>query len=196
MWGQIQPISLNRSIIDGSPLDPPTPPHVQPSFYAALLVDSFVGTHGSSFPFSSSTSSATSGTRIVELDVGADNVSGYAAFEGGELVRAVLVNLDAWLASQAAVAGAVRPNVTVTLSPSSSPSANSGLKTKKVQVRRLEVGHADDTAGLTWAGQSYEASNDASPTGKVVIETLSVGKDGSVEVTVRASEAVLVTFGG
>ena len=38
----------------------------------------------------------------------------------------------------------------------------------KVQVRRLAMGHADDLAGLTWAGQSYEESSDASPTGQEV----------------------------
>ena len=149
----------------------------------------------------------------------ADNVSGYAAYErGGVLARVVLVNLDAWLASQEA-AGAVRPNVTVDLglvfgananatsTANATSSADSNTNTDEedantdalrhatVHVARLGVAHADDVSGLTWAGQSYEASADASPTGARAVETLQVGADGRVRVTLRASEAVLVSFG-
>ncbi|KAJ2994493.1 hypothetical protein NUW54_g7543 [Trametes sanguinea] len=42
----IQPITLNRSTVDGSTLDPPSPPHVQPSYYAGLLINNFIGNTG------------------------------------------------------------------------------------------------------------------------------------------------------
>ena len=67
MRAQIQPITLNRSTIDGSPLDPPEPPHIQPGFYAGVVINTIVGTTGAA--------------QIVELDIGEDNVSGTTALE-------------------------------------------------------------------------------------------------------------------
>lgn len=203
----IQPIALNRSTVDGSPLDPPEPPHVQPSFYAALLVGSAVSSNSLSFPwtFAHGTlmdpgSSAWASARIVELAVPLDNVSGYAVYDAGILRRAVFVNLDAWLAS-AEAAGAVRPVVHLDLGfILSADDASTGRRRAAestasflhatVEVRRLVVNHADDLSNLTWAGQSYEESPDASPTGHEVVETVPV----SHGIFLRASEAVLVTF--
>ena len=73
----MQPITLNRSIIDNSPLDPPEPPHIQPPFYGGLLVNTLVG-------------ASRTPARITELTVADDNVTGYAAYDAsGTLVRAV-----------------------------------------------------------------------------------------------------------
>ncbi|KAI1792600.1 hypothetical protein LXA43DRAFT_1005877 [Ganoderma leucocontextum] len=33
LYEQFQPVRLNRPTIDGSPIDPPQPPHVQPAYY-------------------------------------------------------------------------------------------------------------------------------------------------------------------
>ena len=145
-----------------------------------------------------------------------DNVSGYAVFEGGLVKRVVFVNLVAWLSS-AEASGAVRPSVHLDLgfvfsnatsssssssssspsSPSSSSSASSPEKTEEntfahatMTIRRLVVDHADDLGNLTWAGQSYEESADASPTGQEVVEVVPVHQG----VDLRASEAVLVSF--
>ena len=56
-------------------------------------------------------------------------------------------------------------------------------------ARRFLIPHADDTANVTWAGQSFETP-DALPAGSVVRETvvLSQGLD------LPATEAVLVDF--
>ena len=78
-------MSLNRSTIDGSPLDPPQPPRVQPAYYAGLVINTLVGSSGRA--------------SVVELSISNTNVTGYAAFEGGRLARAVFVNLHAWLLS-------------------------------------------------------------------------------------------------
>ncbi|THH33105.1 hypothetical protein EUX98_g1085 [Antrodiella citrinella] len=160
-----QPISLNRSIVDGSPLNPLQPPQVQPSYYAGILLTTFIGSSGNA--------------QVVELSVPDDNVSGYAVFEGGKLVRAVFVNLHAWLQSSTGT----RPSVHLSFSGALSQGG------KKTSVRRLVIGHADDTKGLTFAGQSFETS-DASPSGKVTTETLDLTKG----LDLNSTQAVLITF--
>ncbi|GJE97273.1 glycoside hydrolase family 79 protein [Phanerochaete sordida] len=202
----IQPVSLNRSTVDGSPLDPPQPPHIQPSYYAALLIGSATGTNSLPFPWPfahgtlmSPASSAWASARIAELDVPLDTVSGYAVYERGVLARAVFVNLDAWLSS-AEAAGATRPSVHLDLgfvlsgAQTGAPNAGAGMSVDgfaraTMQVRRLGVDHADDLANLTWAGQSYETA-DASPEGPLVVESVPVSRG----VRIQSSEALLVTF--
>ena len=106
-----------------------------------------------------------------------DDVSGYAAFEGGKLARAVFVNLGAWLQSSTGT----RPLVHIGF----------GTMVGSATLRRLAIQHADDTANLTWAGQSFETASGApSPSGSVVRETvvLRTGLD------LPATQAVLVDF--
>ena len=159
----MQPITLNRSIIDNSPLDPPEPPHIQPPFYGGLLVNTLVG-------------ASRTPARITELTVADDNVTGYAAYDAsGTLVRAVFVNLHAWLVSSTGD----RPVVHLDFA---------GVE-GSVKARRLVIDHADDTANLTWAGQSYE--NEAvRSAGAEVVESV-VLADG---VDLRATEAILLEF--
>ncbi|KAI0370564.1 hypothetical protein BV20DRAFT_1052316 [Pilatotrama ljubarskyi] len=162
-----QPAPLNRSITDGTPTDPPQPPHVQPLYYAGLVVGSFIGTSGVA--------------KIVELDVNDPNVSGYAAFEKGRLARVVFINLHAWLSSNTGT----RPSVHVDFD-----FAKKGMSNKTTaSVKRLKIQHTDDLGGLTWAGQSFETS-DARPAGMVVEERLTTG----ARLQLRASEAVVVSF--
>ena len=173
---QLQPATLNRSTIDGSELDPPLAPHIQPGYYAGLVINSFIGKTGSS--------------KIVELVVDDSNVSGYAAYEYGRLARAVFVNLHSWLVSSTGA----RPSMHIDLefAIADSKSTQSELDAfwgRKATVRRLVIGRADDTEGLEWAGQSYETS-DARPEGRLALEhvVLSEGID------LRSTEAVLVEF--
>ncbi|KAI0642794.1 glycoside hydrolase family 79 protein [Trametes meyenii] len=161
------PVSLNRSATNGAPLDPPQPPHVQPVYYAGLVIGTLVG--------NSSTS------QIVELTVDDDNVTGYAAFEGGWLVRAAFVNLRAWLSGS----NGNRPSVHLDFHFARAGSARSG----NVTVRRLAMEHADDLKGLKWAGQSFETA-DARPVGQVVQERVAVGNG----VDLHASEAIVLSF--
>nr|VWO94570.1 Alcohol oxidase [Ganoderma boninense] len=159
---QLQPISLNRSIVDGSALDPPQPPHVQPAYYAGILVNTFVGASGAA--------------QVVELSVGDADVSGYAAFEGGRLARAVFVNMHAWLTTSTGA----RPAVHIDFAG----------RTGSAQAKRLVIQHADDTANVTFAGQSFETPGDPRPVGAVVSEAVELSKG----LDVRATEAVLVEF--
>lgn len=106
------------------------------------------------------------------------NVSGYAVFEDGFLSRAVFVNLHAWLASNTGA----RPTVHIDLDLASGAKSSASLK-------RLMIDHADDTEGLTWAGQSYENSN-VSPEGTLVTEQVHLSKG----FDIRSTEAILVQF--
>ena len=163
---QFQPVTLNRSITDGTPLDPPLAPHISPLFYGALVVDTFIGSSGSA--------------EIVTLDVGDDNVSGYAAFEGGRLARAVFVNLHAWLVSSTGE----RPSVHIDFA------FTGANRTRRVaNGTRLIIGHADDTSGLTLGGQSYETA-DVSPSGEKVVERIVLSEG----VDLRATEAIMIEF--
>ncbi|KAH9941692.1 glycoside hydrolase family 79 protein [Epithele typhae] len=171
----LQPVALNRSIVDGSALDTPLPPHIQPIFYGAMAVNALIGRSGHA--------------RVVELDVGDDNVAGYAAYEDGRLVRAVFVNLHAWLASSTGA----RPSVHIDLGVGLGAGAVEDAFWRgggKARAKRLVVGHADDTEGLTWAGQSYEKSGDVSPTGRMVDEEVVLSKG----LDLRSTEAVLLLF--
>ena len=104
------------------------------------------------------------------------NVSGYAAFEGGLLARAVFVNLHSWLTTSTGT----RPSVHIDFE---------GL-TGTASARRLVIQHADDTANVTFAGQSFETPGDPRPVGVVVSEEV----DLSAGLDLQATEAVLIDF--
>ena len=169
-------MTLNRSTLDGSPLDPPEPPHIQPPFYAGLVLNTFVGASGAS--------------ALVELAVNDTDVSGYAAFERGRLVRAVFVNLHAWLASSTGARPVVHIDLAFAFAGAGANASASADWGAGVTARRLVIDHADDVANLTWAGQSYEQTADVSPSGRFVEErvVLLEGLD------LRATEAVLLEF--
>ncbi|KAI0637476.1 glycoside hydrolase family 79 protein [Trametes polyzona] len=170
-----QPITLNRSIVDGSPLNPPSPPHVQPSYYAGLLINTLIGNTGTA--------------QIVELAVDDPNVTGYAAFEHGRLARAAFVNLHAWLASSTGTRPSVHIDLDFAQAALGAQSDMDAFWARKATARRVVIHRADDTAGLTWAGQSYE-TRDAHPSGPVVVEHVSLHEG----IDLRATEAVLLSF--
>ena len=136
-----------------------------PSYYAGILVNNFIGSSGSA--------------KIVELTIPDDNVSGYAAFEGNTLKRAVFINLHSWLLSSTGT----RPSVHLDLS------FTSGSAAKSATAKRLIINHADDTQNLTFAGQSFETS-DARPSGKISQESVDLRKG----LDLRSTEAVLLSF--
>lgn len=80
---QIQPVTLTRSTLDGSALPAPLPAHVQPQYYAAVIAAEAIGNTGNA--------------KAVELTINSPIVAGYAFFEHGRLVRAVLINSKAFL---------------------------------------------------------------------------------------------------
>jgi hypothetical protein len=76
---KVQPVTLYDSIIDGSPLSQPAPPHVAPTY--AIIAAEAIGSSGSTY--------------VSELFVDDPRVSGYAFYEGGVLARAVFINSSA-----------------------------------------------------------------------------------------------------
>ncbi|GJJ10641.1 hypothetical protein Clacol_004868 [Clathrus columnatus] len=152
----IQPISLNRSTVDGTPLNPPQPALVQPAYYAAILVSHAIGKTGSA--------------QISEIDISEPNVSGYAIYEHGTLKRAVFINLNAWLTSSTGT----RPSVHISFA---------GLKgSSSATVSRLAINHADDIANLTFAGQSYETP-DALVSGQQVVQKIKLSNGVDISST-------------
>ncbi|KDR81787.1 hypothetical protein GALMADRAFT_221653 [Galerina marginata CBS 339.88] len=163
-YNLIQPVTLTVSTTDGTPLQKPLPPHVQPQYYGAIIAAEAIG-KGT--------------TRAVELTIDNERISGYAFYSGNRLARIVLINSQAYLATTIGT----RPSTLVKLA-----FTGSGAPTKMV-VKRLAIAHADDTSGLTWGGQTYETAN-AKVSGTLKTTSANVA-DG---VTISATEAVLLTF--
>ncbi|EIW84140.1 glycoside hydrolase family 79 protein [Coniophora puteana RWD-64-598 SS2] len=159
----IQPVTLNYSILDGSPITP-LAPHVQPPYYAAIIAAEAIGPSGT--------------TQAIELNVNATDTSGYAFFEGQQLSRAIFINTVAYLP------GANRSNTHIDL-----VIPGGYLASSQMTIKRLNIGYANDTSGLTWGGQSYETP-DGSVSGQETVETVNVS-DG---LDIQETEAVLVQF--
>ena len=127
-------------------------------------------------------------TKIVELELSAPNLSGYAIYENGKLVRAVFVNLNAWLKSDEGVRERSVHHIDLCFT-SIDDAKKSGSAGKKIRVKRLDIGYADDTSDLTWGGQSWETP-EFLVSGEEVFETRS-WEEG---VDIRETEAILVQF--
>jgi hypothetical protein len=127
-------------------------------------------------------------TKIVELELSAPNLSGYAIYEKGKLVRAVFVNLNGWLKSDEGVRerGVYHIDLCFTLIGDRKKFDPAG---KKVRVKRLNIGYADDTSGLRWGGQSWE-TREFLVSGEEVIER----RTWEEGVDIKETEAVLVWF--
>lgn len=79
----------------------------------------------------------------------------------------------------------------ISTSSSSTPASfvNHAVQPKSMHVRRLAIGHADDTAGVTFGGQSYETKS-GKPEGKESFEDVHIEQG----LKISDTEAVLVTF--
>ncbi|KAI0249844.1 hypothetical protein BJV78DRAFT_1223807 [Lactifluus subvellereus] len=129
----VQPIALTRSILDGTALAQPLPPHIQPLYYAAVIAAEAIGPLGI--------------TRVVELDVNNAQISGYAFFEGNSLSRAVFINLNAFMNGNRGF-----QHLTFNF-------AGVGTQPTSVIIKRLFLPTADATQGVTWGGQTYETQD-------------------------------------
>ncbi|KAJ3829162.1 glycoside hydrolase family 79 protein [Lentinula raphanica] len=164
----IQPVTLNISIDDATPLPEPLPPHIQPAYYGAIVVAETIGKTG--------------GVSISELSVNSDTLSGYAFHSNtGQLSKLLFINSDGFFTGSESSRPSVHLDFDFNGSGQPSPS--------RMTVKRLEIGHADDTSGLTWGGQTYET-----PAG-LVSGTLSL-EEGNVTdgLDIPATQAVLVNL--
>ncbi|KAJ3747810.1 glycoside hydrolase family 79 protein [Lentinula detonsa] len=165
----IQPVTLNTSINDGTPLPEPLPPHIQPAYYGAIVAAEAIGKAG--------------GTSVSELSLDSDTMSGYAFYSReGQLSKTLFINSEGFFTSS----GTNRTSIHLDLD-----FTGTGQSPSRMTVKHLEIGHADDTSGLTWGGQTYETS-DALVSGMLSVETINIG-DG---LDIPATQAMLVTFDG
>ncbi|KAG1730932.1 glycoside hydrolase family 79 protein [Suillus paluster] len=163
-YNLIQPVTLNYSILDGSPIAP-LAPHIQPPYYAAIIAAEAIGTSGT--------------TQAVEIVIDENDVSGYAFYENGVLSKAVLINTIAYF-----VGAGERNSTHIDFS-----FTGSGNTAKEMSVKTLKIGYATDTTNLTWGGQTYETS-DGRVSGHLTVDILPV----SSGVDLQETEAILVTF--
>jgi hypothetical protein len=124
----MQPVALTRSIVDGSTLPAPIPPHVQPHYYAAIIAAEAIGKSGC--------------THAVELKINNSQISGYAFYDGTRLVRAVFINSNAFLQSNTATRTSVHLELGFTGSGSRGPTS--------FTVKRLAVGWVTIKIFVQW----------------------------------------------
>ncbi|KAJ7746112.1 glycoside hydrolase family 79 protein [Mycena maculata] len=165
-YNLIQPLTLTRSILDGSTLTQPQAPHIQPQYYAAIIIAEAIGDSGD--------------TQVAELSISDTRLSGYAFYESGSLQRAIFINSLAYLTTTTTA----RPSTHVNLSFSGSGNAPTSFS-----VKRLIINHADDVSNLTWGGQTYETS-DARVSGSLTTESGTVA--GGIDIP--ATQAVMLSF--
>jgi len=155
-YNMIQPISLTRSIRDGSTLPTPLPPHIQPEYYAAIIVGEAIGKSGK--------------TQIKELTLNDPHLTGYAFYEAGKLARAVFINLKAY--TGAAVRASVHINIGFT--GSAAPVS--------MTLKRLAIKQATDASGITWGSQTYETSN-GRVSGSLSVQTRTIAQGVDIQET-------------
>ncbi|KAJ7770651.1 ricin B lectin domain-containing protein [Mycena metata] len=164
-YNLIQPLTLTRSTLDGSTLATPQAPHIQPQYYAAIIIAEAIGDSGN--------------TQVAELSISDARISGYAFYESGSLKRAVFINSLAYLKTTTTA----RPSTHVNLAFSGSGAPTS------FTVKRLIINHADDVSNLTWGGQTYETSN-GRVSGSLTTESGTVA--GGIDIP--ATQAVMLSF--
>lgn len=114
---QLQPITLTRSILDGSTLTSPLPPHIQPQYYAAIVGAEAIGHRNS---------------EISEVSIDHDQISGYAFYEDCEVKKLLLINHTPYFQSDETI-GNVRPVVNVQIN------FPEGCDTWNIQVKTLNI---------------------------------------------------------
>jgi hypothetical protein len=98
--------------LDGSPLSQPLPPHVQPGYYAAIIVAEAIGSSGN--------------VQMVEIQIDDPNIAGYAFYENEILARALFINSKAYFAG-------IRLSVHITIDTLDIPY-------NEMYVKRLAIG--------------------------------------------------------
>ncbi|EXJ95859.1 hypothetical protein A1O1_00984 [Capronia coronata CBS 617.96] len=109
----------------------------------------------------------------------------YSVYQDGTLASIVLIN-----SNPANVSEANKPSLTFELTL---PTQFAG---QDLYLAYLTSDGADAKHGTTWNGISYEESGDGTPTRvNNTVETVTIGHGGSVNVTVRDSQAVIANIG-
>jgi len=180
---KLQPTALLRSTIDGTALATPMAPHIQPSYYAAIIAAEVIG----QVKINGTVGGVAA--RALELTVDHPRVSAYAFYSPTEgnnwrVSRLLLINSQAHFRNVTS-----RGRVHIDLSFSSVNSTNALAPPQTMTTKRLVIPYADDTSGITWAGQTYETSN-GQVSGELKVEKSAVERG----VDLWDTEAILVYF--
>lgn len=144
---------------------------VHGNFYGLAAGADFIGSAGN--------------LKIQPLDLTSHpNVVGYAGYNGGELSKVAVLNLNFWNGEEESGKRGQR-DINLTDLPD---------EVKRVRVSRLTGANATAEEGITWAGKRWTAENDGKEyqDGEKPV-TLDVKNNSPVgNVTVQASEAILV----
>jgi hypothetical protein len=158
-------------------------PLVRPVYYGVAAFDQVIGAAGP-------------GARVWqypvnELSVPAEyvgQVRAYVVYDTANTLASVIVVNGRM--SNVSIVEADKPLLNVQLKLPSS------LAGQTIHLARLTGAGADATKGTTWNGISYEASGNGMPTVvSNVDDIVQVGSDGSANVSVRDTQAVVGTFG-
>lgn len=143
-------------------------PHVRAPYYGIVFVADFIGQN--------------SELQISNIDLGNDWLSAYAGYESGELAKYAVVNLEAWNTTQ----NGTRPVQELSLEVPST--------TNTIRVDYLTGPGSDAFVNVTWAGDEWTyASNGLAVQVADTSKTVWVS-GGVANVSVQASEAILVTL--
>ncbi|RMZ46452.1 hypothetical protein CA14_008247 [Aspergillus flavus] len=146
---------------------------VLPAFYAQIFAAEFIGSHGN--------------VTVANIDLGQPHLSAYAAYEGANLARLAIINLELWDGRHESQEKRHSKQMLLHV-----PAG-----TDSVTVKRLTSpagGMARSSNQITWGGMQWTYENEGR--GENVstgAERLSV-KDGTVHIAVNASEAAMVFF--
>ena len=152
-------------------------PHVRPNYYAFAAFDQIIG---------GTCQARVGGYVLPDLPEGYDGrIAAYSVYQDETLQSIVLIN------GMVANATTTDPQtVTVVLSL---PTSFAG---QTLYLSYLTAPGADSKTGTTWNGISYEENGDGTPTRvNSTIETVQIGNDGSANVPVRDSQAVVANIG-
>ena len=145
-------------------------PQVRPSYYAQVFVADFIGTSLQ--------------MQTYNIDLGVANMSAYAAYDHGMLARVAIVNLDEW------------NTTTAYLRPLQQIRIRVPQGVESVLVKYLTAPGANSTDEITWGGVSWSFASNGLGVKVVNTDQIVEARDGVVQITVRSSEAVMVTIPG
>jgi len=153
------------------------PPHVRPSYYAHAAIAQIIGNGNAT-------------TQIGTLNVGGVNADytgrlrAYSTYSRGRLQAVVLIN-----SKQANASSVTKGNFTFEL--------NLGEENvnKDVFLSYLTAPGADVLTGTTWNGVSYSDTDGTASIADNTVTSLPTSSNGTVSITVRDSQAVVVNIG-
>lgn len=173
-YGSWQPVPKStRDGVSGAA----SPPTTNPPYYGQVMVAKALG--------------SSRDTRIKNIPLAGDTNAAYAVFDGDQLARLVVLNMQAFNTTSSSGG---RPKRGYKFQVPASDS-DDGAGTLRARVERLTAAGSDAETGITLGGISYDYSLQQ---GKPVVlddrEEIVVVEGGMLDVEVEDSSAALLTF--